>query len=851
MQPPPLHRTTPSSPASTPPHPPSPPRYEILPRRKELSSQLITEFLDQNLGTREDLNASRAPLLLSDLSKQCSCLDSRLQALQRDLSKRAVSWISRSFAAKSAVTNLNLAFENLSLRTSSPYGFRSKNVHKALLEELPQLANHIRQVENIREYFDTALQLEALVGDLEDTVFSAGGLRAGNMQSAKLLTSQVSMDFGKRQERLLQSTKLINKIEERLVIIARFHPQWHCLLESVDVRVDKSLAVVRPQILADHRALLASLGWPPKLVTPKSESGEVVELPNPLALMEGDGRRSYSQSFLALCALQLLQAQREDRQHRIFGRKEYGTGLWAIDELVSPIASRIEYHFSKWAEQPEFMFALVYKITRDVIVGVDDVLQPLIDRARLANCSAKEAWVSAMVQMLSGFLARKLFPVLAERYGEKHMREGVMSSWLHLVDHIVAFDKQIQLLLSSESSFFRKEAKMFEGLLRAPSALMIFSDRPEWLKIWAKIEFKDAWKKLKSELKNERAWLAVKESGAGFQTGVESEQFLLSTREDHKSPLVAESVLKIVWMFIERCQTLPTVQPRIRFVRLSAGRFLWYFFNLLALRCKNVDFSLDSLEDALSKVCGSINAARYIQSKLLEWSDDINFLEMRIAEKDNCKGGNNDAVHDDCFFVEEIKSLGELMTNWLIEIITALLHHFEALSSGYLQNEKSFEQEQEGLDFDRIAVTMDLVVSADIVEALDVVKNQLHVLKMSLNLKDFLDLWRGVADGLDLFISRSILATGVQFSKKGIKLFGGDMKALFLVFQPFCARPEAFFPCITEILKLLKMSQEETKQLQVALSNHENGIKYLPSCGISHLSLDQVYKILRNIEFTS
>ncbi|KDP34517.1 hypothetical protein JCGZ_11067 [Jatropha curcas] len=425
-----------------PPSPAQPPQYLVLPRQSELSSGQI-EFLNQHLRTHEDLS-SKAPLLLTDLTDNFADLEANILNLQRNLMKRTVSWICRSFGAKSSLANLNFKLENLSLQTSH-YGICSK-IQKVLCEELTQLAKCLKRIENIREYVDTALQLEALVGDLEDAIYSVGDCYARNMFSTKIFTSLISTDFETKQERLLRAIKGMNNIEDVLVDVVKFHPQWSHLLESVDIRVDKILAIVRPQILADHRALLGSLGWPPKLLTLKVDSGESASFPNPLVLMEGEKRKYYSQSFLGLCTLQHLQTRREDRQHNIFGRKECFMKFWAIDELVSPIASRMEHHFSKWAEQPEFMFALVYKITRDFIVGVDDVLQPLIDRARLTSYSAREAWVSAMVQMLSGFLARGVVSVLAERYKEKHMKSEVISSWLHLIDHAVAFDKRMQLL---------------------------------------------------------------------------------------------------------------------------------------------------------------------------------------------------------------------------------------------------------------------------------------------------------------------------------------------------------------------------------------------------------------------
>lgn len=654
-------------------------------------------------------------------------------------------------------------------------------------------------------------------------------------------------DFQPKKERLLKALKVLNEIEEVLVRVAKFQPQWHHLLKSVDIRVDKSLVVLRPQVFAEQRNLLASIGWPPKLITAESGNADIYGIPNPLVSMQGNQRDSYCHSALALCALQHLQTRRERRQLNLFGQ-DCDANLWAIDELVSPFASRIEYHFLRWVEQPEYIFALSYKITRDLIVGVDDVLGPLIDKARLRSYGAKAAWVSAMVQVLSNFLTKSIFPSLYEKYKEKHERAEVMSSWLHLIDLIIAFDRKMQSLLNVENYLFLKDTDMFEGLSRSISVLMIFSDRPKWLNVWAKIELKNAWKKLKAQLKDERAW-SIDNMCCFDLNKEESEQFLLSTREQHRSPVIAEAAVKFSWEMIERCQTFPAILPRVQFIRSTAAKFLWHFLNVLLFRCKGVESRLDNPQDEiLITICGSINAASYVESKLREWSDDVRFLEMTAAENDSNIHRKNYVTYDNShFFGEEIKSLLELEKNWLMEIVAALLRQFETLSWEYIQNKNHFEQEQEEFTKERVLVATDLFASVDFVESLDGLRRQLNACKISLNPKDFLDLWRSVADGLDHFIFCSIIFTSkIQFSSNGINLFEADTQALFFVFKHFCCRPEAFFPRIRETLKVLKFSGEELKLLQVALCNDKNRTKYLHSLGISHLSFDQVDKILNS-----
>ncbi|KAK8493965.1 hypothetical protein V6N13_029071 [Hibiscus sabdariffa] len=775
-----------------------------------------SEYLDRHFNTQLDVSSSSTSCscLLSEWTNHCSDHDHRLRHLRTTLMELTLSWISPSFRAKASLANLKL-----SLSASSPHGTA---LQRLLVEELPRLALQLDRIHSIRQYVETTLRLEALVGDLEDAVFYSENCRTGNMFT-KFSTSLTSRGLVVKEERLLQAIKAMNDIEEILVNVENSQ-RWHHLLVSVDHRVDKTLAVLRPEALAQHRALLASLGWPPKLLTSKVENGGVSKFPNPLLLMHGDEKKSYAQSFHLLCALQQLHARREARKFKTSGQQECEMQLWAIDELVSPLAERMEYHFLKWTEQPEFIFALVYRVTRDFMEGVSDILQPLIDAARLMSYSANEAWVSAMVHILSGFLTKNVFPTLAERYKEKDMKLEVISLWLNLVDLIVGFDKQMQSLLRYETCLLFPDTHRYSKLSRGMSVLVVFCDRPDWLKIWARMELKDGWKKLKAVLKDARAWQIDDKHRVDFDVSSVCGTFLLSSSEAHKAPPVAESALKIAQEMMDRCETLPVTLARAKFVRSTVASFFWYFSNVLLLHCKNAELSPENIDDggALVRACESINAARYIESKLQEWSDDVSFLEMKIAE-------NNSNIHEkdkcftaDCFFGEEIKCLAELETNWLMEVVAVLLRQFENLTLEYNHHLDDYVDEAQNT-----TPNDDPAMSDSLIEALHALKNHLNVLMKNLNRNDFLDLWRSVAQGLDHFMCGSILASNVRFSRKRSVLFAADMQALFLVFQPFCARPQAFFPCIRDILKVLTMSGEEVKQLLVGLSS-EKSEKFSP-----------------------
>ncbi|KAL8140189.1 hypothetical protein V2J09_006210 [Rumex salicifolius] len=791
-----------------------------LPRSSELGAPALG-LLEGRFLAREDLHM--ATDLASEIDRQCSQAEADLHGLKRKLGSSIVSWSSRSIHARASVDDITHSLEDLCL-LSSKYGDRSlgaRKIQKILAQDLPFIVKELKRIKAVREY--------------------AGAARLGTD-----ITIRIGNDSSRNNVYVLKAVKAINIIEDLLLNIANFHPCWCHLLKTGYSRIDKNLAKLRPQILADHRGVLASLGWPPKVLKSKIEGGVASSIPNPLVLMQRDKKEKYSQSFLALCALQNVQKRRDDRPLVLSGRKKDSyVSLWAIDELASPIASRLEHHFYKWVDQPELIFILVYKIINDFIEGIDDVLQPLIDRARLVSCSAKEAWVSSMVQTLSGFLVKKVFPVLVASYKDKHLKEGAISDWLHIIDGIIAFDKRVKLLLRSETSLYMVESEMFVETSTSISVLSLFHDRPDWLQTWAKAEVKDAWKKLKSELKQERAWLSDKNQGECPNGKTEAGHYLFSSMEDFNAPPIAEYALKIAWHMIERCKNLPAISARVKFIRSGAVKILRHFFNVLLLRFQKTEFSAYDSEGAILRVCQLINVARFCESKLQEWSDDVNFLELRVSEKDlsNARVGRK-MPENGSFFEEEMRSLAELQTNWLSEVVAQVLREFESYSFEYLEDYQRFEQAMES--------TAALVVSNVLGEALDTLRGQLLFIREHLNRTDFLDLWRSVADGLDLFVFNSILSWNARFSKEGAQQLETDLQGLFLVFGAFCSRPQAFFPCIRDLLGALKMGREDARYLEsFAGTDDGNTRKWLLARGISSVvSIDRILMILRNRNFT-
>ncbi|KAL6583961.1 hypothetical protein OROMI_003250 [Orobanche minor] len=639
----------------------------------------------------------------------------------------------------------------------------------------------------------TTLKLDILVGDIEDAVSS-------------------TMNRTLRRDMRVVALRTLKSTEDALSSVMKTYPQWTRLVSAVDHRIDRALAILRPQAIADHRALLASLGWPPPLSNLSSLNPDMKGLPelqNPLFTMQGDLKLQYYESFLALCGLQELQRKRKSRQLQGHYKDiPLHQPLWVIEELVNPISIASQRHFSKWIENPEYIFALVYKITRDYVDSMDDLLQPLVDEAMLSGYSCREEWIASMVSSLSTYLAKEIFPIylnqLEKESDDSEIQSQAKISWLHLVDLMIAFDKRVQSLAAHSGMLISFQE---DGNLQKMSSLNVFVDRPDWLDLWAEIELNEALCKLSPQIEDERNWM-----NEGQKIGIQ---------EENKSPLVSTAIFKRLSSVIDRCRPVPSTLLRSRFVKLTGGPIICKFLDCMRQRCQEAE-GLTALTDdnALVKVAKSVNAARYFESVLKELCEDVFFLEMESNEN--------------IFFHEEIKKLEGFRNEWIEKLSTVVLRGFDALCRDYIKNKKQWQENSE--ENSRL--------SRSFVEALDYLQGKLSILEEALNKMDFTRVWRSLAAGIDKLIFTNIVMGNVKFHDRGVERFWNDLTVLFGVFGAWCLRPEGFFPKVDDGLKLLKTAK---KQLKSSLIVDE---RWLRDNGIKHLTYAEMEKIMKNRVFS-
>jgi hypothetical protein len=752
---------------------------QTLPHYSSISPPVFA-LLDHKLHTPQHLHL--APAILSELQNQCYDLDISLTDLTRSLETSLVAYASCSDQVTGFIHGINAKLSDIrsctGISDSSTDDGGGKRSEQILGEELPALAKEVARVEAVRIYAETALKLDTVVGDIEDAVSSTV-----NRNSRK--SSQTSEDAR------LFAINSLKSAEDILTSVTKTRPQWARLVSAVDHRVDRALAVLRPQAIADHRSLLSSLGWPPPLSTDNNKSSQVS---NPLFDMQGDLKQQYCENFLALCKLQELQRQRKSRQLEGYNREiAIYQPLWAIEELVNPLSIASQRHFSKWADKPELIFALVYKITRDYVDSMDELLQPLVDQAMLSGYSCREEWISSMVSSLSTYLAKEVFPVYLGQIDEEIISDTTKSParslFLNLVDLMISFDKRVHKLVSNSG------IALEDGVLQKISSLSVFSDRPDWLDFWADIELNDTSDKLNVEMEDERSWST-----------------LLLGEEHYKSPAISKAFLQLLSTLIDRCRALPSVPSRSRFVRVAAAPIVQKFLDCLFFRCQEAE-GLTALtdNDALVKVTKSINAARYSEYVLKEWCEDIFFLEM---------GSNEES--DTGILDLETEKMEEFRTEWVDKLSTVVLRGFDAQCRDYIKNKRQWQEKGEE----------SWSVSKSFIGALDFLQGKMAVLEQHLNKIDFVWVWRNLAGGIDRLIFNGVFMSNAKFYDGGVEKIGNDLGVLFGVFGSWCLRPEGFFPKINEGLKLLKLGESLLE---------ENGIRHLSAAEAERIAKYRVF----------
>ncbi|MCO5559476.1 hypothetical protein L7F22_013076 [Adiantum nelumboides] len=463
---------------------------EGLPPGSSLSPTLRA-LLNHQFKSMGDL--ANAPSLLASLSSDLHASQQRLSDLHCSITTALAAWASLFHSTSSSLACLSRKLHEFSAEAPGAPTLDSA-MQEEFIGQLPVLAVEVARVERVRLYAETALRLEALVGDLEDAVASivVGGSQVQlPRKMANFPTKDVLNDLSSK---FSSAANAVQKVEDIIVETTASWPQWKRLLMAVDIRVDSALASLKPTALADYRSKLQLIGWPPPLSVGAQEGEERnTKADNPLLKLQGELRKRFEESFASLSILQALLCRRRARQAvknsqrslELVGEAHDRELLWTLDELVTPIKSRATHHFLKWSEKPDLIFGLAYRLAQQHTDIVDMVLQPILDRVKLAGYCVREEWISALVTMVMHHLRAYTLSELAARILEDGHDDEATSLWLHIVDLTMLFDKRMRsiALQSVVSSTSKVEYDSFEESVNElhpiVRCLSVFAERKE------------------------------------------------------------------------------------------------------------------------------------------------------------------------------------------------------------------------------------------------------------------------------------------------------------------------------------------------------------------------------------
>lgn len=791
---------------------------------------------------------ANAPALLARLSSDLHTCEDRLSHLHSTIVSTLAAWACHSQSMSSSLSSVSRKLEDFAVQspTHAPAATATATDPAAqgdFVGQLPMLAAEVARIERVRLYAEISLRLEALVGDLEDAVASVV-IGAPRIQLPRKMANSPAPDvLVDLSSKFATATNALKKIEDVIVKATTSWPQWKRLLMAVDIRIDSALASLRPSAIADYRSKLAAIGWPPPLSAGVVQEGGHKDaiLENPLLRLHGEMKGRFEESFVSLSSLQALQCRHKARQSVQFSHKSHGVVdqvhdhelLWTVDELVAPIGSRAAHHFLKWSEKPDLIFGLAYRVAQQHIETVDMVLQPMLDRVRLAGYCVREEWISAIITMVINHLGSYTLAELAVKLSEDVKDQEAASLWLHMVDLAISFDKKMRsLALQSVGPLTSKvDLDPFEesdtDLQSTVKCVSVFAERREWLELWAHLELCDAQEKLNRELQKESVWLPHDPSDMLVRSALFQSDFVL---ENYRHPQAAEATMLKMWALINRCRSLPQPNWQLAFITHVGAPFMKCFLANLFQRCQEAEAMTALAEEgAVLKVASCISAGCFCEHKLQEWSEDVFFLDLRrvqvsSADDESKQKGlgwteseENLSSVQGSVFDEEITCLVQFRTEWIQKLVSATQRAFDASCQDYQRNKKRWQDENSVT-----GVAMDASVSPSLVDALAILQNRLRMLKEFLGDAVFVDFWLSLASSLDQFFLNAVVLGGARFSMYGSFQLAKDIEALFHVFKPVCVRPVSFFPNMGDAALLFTLPQGDVVKLQKILLSTSN-----------------------------
>mmetsp|Transcript_34775 Transcript_34775/g.98590 ORF Transcript_34775/g.98590 Transcript_34775/m.98590 type:complete len:731 (-) Transcript_34775:17-2209(-) len=669
--------------------------------------------------------------------------------------------------------------------------------------QLPGYLQELQQLNSGAEYVQAVLKLQQMLNRLEQSVKqlssadseNTGG--AGAESFSELAAQAVSASAGTTYHcntlrPLLQDTS--SGLPQPLVSYAA----------DVMAHVQASLRTLRSCLSTAFSSALERAGWPPAMDggAPAFESCGKDDL---RLLYELTGFLTETQRNLDP---ETFSAPEEPRG----GSPPPGPLLlWAAELLVEPLRKKLTYHFAGGLQtdrmdKPEWMFAQVLRMAREVAPEA-----AVLDGA-LQECNLHQQRPFS-VQVVDGLRAAAT-DILAAHYLPNILEMSQASLWLHLVDEMCTFERQLAPL--------RGELDEDEELMLGPpiwvegSCLVALVEDRQSMAAWERAELLEAQQQMDSAVEAEAGWSAVCTEWEGSTSAWKSEFW---------PPKPAETALAILQGLMQRASCLPGLQAAPSFgshVLAPVAKSLLGYMNRLGQRADT--FKDLSSETWAPKVCALCCGAHFLEHNLQE-------LGATLLPEEAARSAPEKVARE----------LATFRHKWTLKLAEAVTHKFIAAASLYRSSVADFMgegAEDEGT----------LEVSRTWRPAVQQLQEALHRLSGLLDTVLFREMWRAVATAVNQILYNDI-ATEAQFSACGALQFVTDCNAIISIFAMYTPRPNAHFKELREACILLSLSEEQLAELEEAIDDEDEGLQdtaraIVEALGVRTLNLDQVECVL-------
>ncbi|XP_076152379.1 RAD50-interacting protein 1 [Alosa pseudoharengus] len=514
--------------------------------------------------------------------------------------------------------------------------------------------------------------------------------------------------------------------------------------------------ILKDRLTGDFEEVLTQLQWP--FISP----------PTPSLSPPANAQELNSQLELLVSQLLALQTSddliSEEPSSRLGFPQSIPLSL-PIKIMLVPLSKRFKYHFTgnrqtNSLNKPEWYLTQVLMWMGNNSNFMEEKIQPILDHSR-ANINAKVELCRGLLSLAQEKLALDASRLLYDD-----------ALFCHLVDEVLQFEKELRSTHAYPSTL--------------PGALHILLEEAV-LQKWLSVERKMALEKVDAMLSAEGAW---------------SSQYRdITDMDELKAPDCAETFMTLLLVITDRYRSLPSPRAQLSFLALQRE-----LVDDFRIRLTQV-MKEESRNPLGVRYCAILNAANYISAVLIDWGDNVFFLQLQqaaVALGDEVLGpmGATEtgrlASLEGSLFEELLGLLERLRGDMMGRLLDAVMRDVREKTQTYIRDRWL------SLPSQCDQATMSLSSSA--CPMMLCLRDHLLQLQQLLSLPLFQTFWQGLAERLDLFLYQDLILYN-HFNEGGAAQLQFDMtRNLFPLFGHYCKRPENFFKQVKEACIILTLN---------------------------------------------